>query len=45
MVFATGYSPADPLGLLGEVADRCLLDDEGRVRVERPTTASPPTPP
>lgn len=35
VVFATGYSPADPLGLLGEVADRCLRDDAGRVRVER----------
>jgi L-ornithine N5-oxygenase len=35
VVFATGYSTADPLGLLGEVADRCLRDDEGRVRVER----------
>jgi L-ornithine N5-oxygenase len=35
VVFATGYSPADPLGILGEVADRCLRDDEGRVRVER----------
>ncbi|MGW8065269.1 lysine N(6)-hydroxylase/L-ornithine N(5)-oxygenase family protein [Streptomyces ziwulingensis] len=35
VVFATGYRPADPLGLLGEVADRCLRDDEGRVRVER----------
>ncbi|MFD5296620.1 lysine N(6)-hydroxylase/L-ornithine N(5)-oxygenase family protein [Streptomyces mutabilis] len=35
VVFATGYSPADPLGLLGEVADRCLRDDEGLVRVER----------
>ncbi|SFY00879.1 lysine N(6)-hydroxylase/L-ornithine N(5)-oxygenase family protein [Streptomyces atratus] len=35
VVFATGYSPADPLGLLGEVAGRCLRDDEGRVRVER----------
>ncbi|WP_405512732.1 lysine N(6)-hydroxylase/L-ornithine N(5)-oxygenase family protein [Streptomyces canus] len=35
VVFATGYSPADPIGLLGEVADRCLRDDEGRVRVER----------
>ncbi|MEU8778371.1 lysine N(6)-hydroxylase/L-ornithine N(5)-oxygenase family protein [Streptomyces sp. NPDC048606] len=35
VVFATGYLPADPLGLLGEVADRCLRDDEGRVRVER----------
>ncbi|MFG2589863.1 lysine N(6)-hydroxylase/L-ornithine N(5)-oxygenase family protein [Streptomyces sp. NPDC048438] len=35
VVFATGYSPVDPLGLLGEVADRCLLDEQGRVRVER----------
>lgn len=35
VVFATGYSPVEPLGLLGEVADRCLRDDEGRVRVER----------
>jgi L-ornithine N5-oxygenase len=35
VVFATGYSPADPVGLLGEVADHCLRDDEGRVRVER----------
>ncbi|MFF3644619.1 lysine N(6)-hydroxylase/L-ornithine N(5)-oxygenase family protein [Streptomyces sp. NPDC002564] len=35
VVFATGYSPADPVGLLGEVADRCLRDDTGRVRVER----------
>ncbi|MFE3247628.1 lysine N(6)-hydroxylase/L-ornithine N(5)-oxygenase family protein [Streptomyces sp. NPDC059209] len=35
VVFATGYGPADPVGLLGEVADRCLRDDEGRVRVER----------
>lgn len=35
VVFATGYLPADPLGLLGEVADRCLRDDEGRVRAER----------
>ncbi|MFD4692156.1 lysine N(6)-hydroxylase/L-ornithine N(5)-oxygenase family protein [Streptomyces sp. NBC_00683] len=35
VVFATGYSPVDPLGLLGDVADRCLRDDEGRVRVER----------
>ncbi len=30
VVFAT-----DPLGLLGEVAGRCLRDDAGRVRVER----------
>ncbi|WP_329332340.1 lysine N(6)-hydroxylase/L-ornithine N(5)-oxygenase family protein [Streptomyces sp. NBC_00663] len=35
VVFATGYSPADPQGLLGEVADLCLRDDEGRLRVER----------
>ncbi|MEV6881533.1 lysine N(6)-hydroxylase/L-ornithine N(5)-oxygenase family protein [Streptomyces sp. NPDC051135] len=35
LVLATGYGPADPLGLLGEVADRCLRDHEGRVRVER----------
>ncbi|KOU56375.1 L-lysine 6-monooxygenase [Streptomyces sp. MMG1533] len=35
VVFATGYSPADPLGLLGEVGDLCHRDDEGRVRVER----------
>ncbi|MET9760455.1 lysine N(6)-hydroxylase/L-ornithine N(5)-oxygenase family protein [Streptomyces sp. NPDC006372] len=35
VVFATGYSPVDPLGLLGEVADHCLRDDAGRVRVER----------
>ncbi|MFB6819070.1 lysine N(6)-hydroxylase/L-ornithine N(5)-oxygenase family protein [Streptomyces sp. NPDC056347] len=35
VVFATGYRPADPLGLLGEVADLCLRDGEGRVRVER----------
>ncbi|MFE5393255.1 lysine N(6)-hydroxylase/L-ornithine N(5)-oxygenase family protein [Streptomyces sp. NPDC056568] len=35
VVFATGYSPADPLGLLGEVAERCLRDEDGLVRVER----------
>lgn len=35
VVFATGYSQADPTGLLGEVADRCARDDQGRVRVER----------
>ncbi|MGC9380737.1 lysine N(6)-hydroxylase/L-ornithine N(5)-oxygenase family protein [Streptomyces sp. MH13] len=35
VVFATGYGQADPLALLGEVAEHCLRDDEGRVRVER----------
>ncbi|MEU9999824.1 lysine N(6)-hydroxylase/L-ornithine N(5)-oxygenase family protein [Streptomyces sp. NPDC048370] len=35
VVLATGYSQADPIGLLGDVAKSCHLDDEGRVRVER----------
>ncbi|MFI8003037.1 lysine N(6)-hydroxylase/L-ornithine N(5)-oxygenase family protein [Streptomyces sp. NPDC086010] len=35
VVFATGYSPVDPVALLGDVADRCLRDERGRVRVER----------
>ncbi|MEU2025839.1 lysine N(6)-hydroxylase/L-ornithine N(5)-oxygenase family protein [Streptomyces sp. NPDC016469] len=35
VVFATGYSPADPLHLLGEAAEYCLRDEEGRIRVER----------
>ncbi|MFE6380248.1 lysine N(6)-hydroxylase/L-ornithine N(5)-oxygenase family protein [Streptomyces roseolus] len=35
VVYATGYSPADPVGLLGPVADHCHRDEEGRVRVER----------
>ncbi|MFD5425267.1 lysine N(6)-hydroxylase/L-ornithine N(5)-oxygenase family protein [Streptomyces sp. NPDC127084] len=35
VVYATGYRQADGLGLLGEVADRCHRDDQGRVRVER----------
>lgn len=35
VVCATGYQQADGLGLLGEVADRCHRDDQGRIRVER----------
>ncbi|MFE9664758.1 SidA/IucD/PvdA family monooxygenase [Streptomyces sp. NPDC005955] len=35
VVFATGYSPVDPFGVLGEVAERCHRDDQGRARVER----------
>ncbi|MFD3328050.1 lysine N(6)-hydroxylase/L-ornithine N(5)-oxygenase family protein [Streptomyces sp. NPDC058701] len=35
VVYATGYRPADSLGLLGEVEGFCHRDDEGRVRVER----------
>ncbi|MEV3874195.1 lysine N(6)-hydroxylase/L-ornithine N(5)-oxygenase family protein [Streptomyces sp. NPDC049906] len=35
VVFATGYSPVDPFGVLGKVAPRCHRDDRGRARVER----------
>ncbi|WP_432076169.1 lysine N(6)-hydroxylase/L-ornithine N(5)-oxygenase family protein [Streptomyces wuyuanensis] len=35
VVCATGYEQADGLGLLGEVAERCRRDEQGRVRVER----------
>ncbi|MEU4269126.1 lysine N(6)-hydroxylase/L-ornithine N(5)-oxygenase family protein [Streptomyces sp. NPDC026092] len=35
VVLATGYSQAEPLGLLGDVAGRCHRDEQGRVRVER----------
>ncbi|HET6285193.1 MAG TPA: SidA/IucD/PvdA family monooxygenase [Amycolatopsis sp.] len=35
VVYATGYSPADPTPLLGELASACTRDDGGRLRVER----------
>ncbi|MFJ3882545.1 lysine N(6)-hydroxylase/L-ornithine N(5)-oxygenase family protein [Streptomyces sp. NPDC090077] len=35
VVCATGYLQADGLGLLGEVAEQCHRDEQGRVRVER----------
>ncbi|MGI5184756.1 lysine N(6)-hydroxylase/L-ornithine N(5)-oxygenase family protein [Dactylosporangium sp. CA-152071] len=35
LVCATGYTPADPFPLLGELAGRCHYDDEGRAVVER----------
>lgn len=35
VVMATGYRPVDPRGLLGELADECLTDEEGRLRVDR----------
>lgn len=35
VVLATGYTPAEPLALLGDVAERCHRDDRGRVQVER----------
>ncbi|MBM9623344.1 lysine N(6)-hydroxylase/L-ornithine N(5)-oxygenase family protein [Streptomyces zhihengii] len=35
VVYATGYRPADALGLLGDAAAHCRLDTEGRPLVER----------
>lgn len=35
VVYATGYRPADPARLLGDLAGSCRRDDEGRLRVER----------
>ncbi|WP_411103462.1 lysine N(6)-hydroxylase/L-ornithine N(5)-oxygenase family protein [Streptomyces sp. cmx-4-9] len=35
VVCATGYRQADALGILGEVAERCRRDGQGRVSVER----------
>ncbi|MEV8633922.1 lysine N(6)-hydroxylase/L-ornithine N(5)-oxygenase family protein [Streptosporangium sp. NPDC051023] len=33
VVFATGYRPVDPAGLLGELAGHCRVDEQGRLRV------------
>ncbi|MGH3924618.1 MAG: lysine N(6)-hydroxylase/L-ornithine N(5)-oxygenase family protein, partial [Pseudonocardiaceae bacterium] len=35
IVYATGYRPADPCQLLGDVATRCRRDAEGRLEVRR----------
>lgn len=35
LVCATGYAPADPFPLLGELAGRCRYDEQGRAVVER----------
>jgi len=35
VVFATGYHNADPYAILGDVAELCHTDDQGRPRVER----------
>ncbi|KJK46948.1 L-lysine 6-monooxygenase [Lentzea aerocolonigenes] len=35
IVFATGYRPADPVRLLGELAGRCERDERGRLKVTR----------
>ncbi|GHF71832.1 L-ornithine N5-oxygenase [Amycolatopsis bartoniae] len=35
LVYATGYRPADPTDLLGELAQQVRRDEHGRLRVER----------
>jgi L-ornithine N5-monooxygenase len=35
VVYATGYRPGDPTVLLGELAEHCLRDGEGRLRIGR----------
>ncbi|MBW3614028.1 MAG: lysine N(6)-hydroxylase/L-ornithine N(5)-oxygenase family protein [Actinobacteria bacterium] len=35
VVYATGYRPADPARLLGDLARYCRYDSEGQLRVER----------
>ncbi|HEY0640606.1 MAG TPA: lysine N(6)-hydroxylase/L-ornithine N(5)-oxygenase family protein [Pseudonocardiaceae bacterium] len=35
VVYATGYRPADPTPLLGELEPRCARDEAGRLRVHR----------
>ncbi|MFH0518625.1 lysine N(6)-hydroxylase/L-ornithine N(5)-oxygenase family protein [Streptomyces sp. M41] len=35
VVFATGYQPSDPRELLGPLADECLTDGQGRLRIGR----------
>lgn len=35
VVLATGYRPTDPAELLGDLADECLTDGQGRLRVGR----------
>ncbi|SDP93078.1 lysine N(6)-hydroxylase/L-ornithine N(5)-oxygenase family protein [Lentzea jiangxiensis] len=35
IVYATGYRPADPLRLLGGLADECERDEHGRLKVTR----------
>jgi L-ornithine N5-monooxygenase len=35
IVYATGYRPADPVRVLGELADHCERDEYGRLKVTR----------
>lgn len=46
LVYATGYRPADPLQLLGELGRYCCRDEQGRLRVERDyrMVTAPPLP-
>ncbi|MTD55757.1 lysine N(6)-hydroxylase/L-ornithine N(5)-oxygenase family protein [Amycolatopsis pithecellobii] len=42
VVYATGYLPADPVPLLGELGERCRRDEHGRLRIERDYRLSVP---
>lgn len=35
MIFATGYRPVSPLGLLGQARSLCVTGTDGMVQVER----------
>ncbi|WP_434587409.1 lysine N(6)-hydroxylase/L-ornithine N(5)-oxygenase family protein [Streptomyces sp. A5-4] len=35
VVLATGYRPSDPRTLLGPLADACLTDEQGQLRIDR----------
>ncbi len=35
IVYATGYRPANPVGLLGDLADDCERDERGRLKITR----------
>ena len=35
IVCATGYEPMDPTRVLGELAEHCQRDDQGRLRIDR----------
>ncbi|MEV6608552.1 lysine N(6)-hydroxylase/L-ornithine N(5)-oxygenase family protein [Kutzneria sp. NPDC051319] len=35
VIYATGYLPADPTPLLGDLSKQCARDEEGRLKVER----------
>jgi L-ornithine N5-oxygenase len=35
VIYATGYRPADPTPLLGELGAQCVRDEQGRLQVQR----------